>query len=86
MKIKKFLDILINLSGYLVTLTYFILAGLMVYEIFWPDDPDLFTLIIEIILFVFCILLCYLSLKTNYLCYKYHNEEEKEEKEEKEEE
>lgn len=58
----------------------------MVYEIFWPDDPDLFTLIIEIILFVFCILLCYLSLKTNYLCYKYHKEEEKEEKEEKEEE
>jgi len=86
MKMKKFLDILINLLGYLVTLTYFILAGLMVYEIFWPDDPDLFTLIIEIILFVFCILLCYLSLKTNYLCYKYHKEEEKEEKEEKEEE
>ena len=83
---KKFLDILINLLGYLVTLTYFILAGLMVYEIFWPDDPNSFTLIIESILFVFCILLCYLSLKTNYLCYKYHKEEEKEEKEEKEEE
>jgi len=77
MKKKRLLikDFWINLFGYLVTISYFVLAGLVARSIFWPNYPHSpFILILKIFLFIilsfFCIFFCFLFLKTNFFCKK----------------
>ncbi len=67
---KNFLDFCIVLLGSLLGCGSLMMSGIIFYEIFWPDDPDLFTLFADIIIFSFfmlIILIFCISLKANHL-------------------